>query len=428
MHLKKELERRWFIKQFSDEKVFDLYNKWGESLYFGIDPTADSLHVGHFTIFMNALNYMLKWNKLIVIVGGATWMIWDPSGKESDRDFLDEKTLQHNVKSIKKQVNKIISNLEKLTGESLDIEVINNYDFYKDMSIIEFLRKAGKNITVNKMLSRDNIKHRIQDDDKSISYTEFSYMLLQWYDFYKLFKDKNVKLQMSGSDQWWNAVTGIELIRKLTGESSYAVTAPLVTTSNGKKFGKSEWNAVWIDEDKNSPYFVYQYFMNTTDQDVEKYLKAFTLLDFDEIEQIVTKHQKNPSQRYWQEKLAEQITTILFGKQKAKQAKDITNILFGDQESISQKLKDMDRSTIKALYNEVWWHKLKKESEWLLNILNQVWLAESNSQARRDIKSWAIYINGEQIKDWRYDIQDKDFINNACLIQRWKKKFKVLIK
>ncbi len=215
MNLKQELEQRWFVYQLTDEKLFDIYDKWNETLYFGMDPTADSLHLWNLVNFMSAINFMKRWNKLILIVWWATGMIWDPGWKDAERNFLDEETLNKNVESIKKQVTNITNHLSELSGYKFDFEVINNYDFYKNMSILEFLRNAGKHITINQMMNKETVKKRIEDPDKSISFTEFSYMLLQWYDFYKLFSEKWVKLQISWSDQWGNCVTGIEIIKKI---------------------------------------------------------------------------------------------------------------------------------------------------------------------------------------------------------------------
>lgn len=224
MQLRDELEARGFLYQFTDEKLFEVYNNGGQTFYFGCDPTADSLHLGNFVVFMNAVNYMKRGNKLIMIVGGATGMIGDPGGRESERTFLDEETLAKNVDAITKQVGGILSHLTKLSGATFDFEVINNVDFYGDMSYLKFLREVGKYMTINQMMNKETVKKRIEDPDQFISYTEFSYMLLQGYDFVRLFQDKHCRLQISGSDQWGNIVTGVELIKKKLDQEAYGMT------------------------------------------------------------------------------------------------------------------------------------------------------------------------------------------------------------
>ena len=235
LSLKQELESRWLLKQYTDEKLFELYDQWGQKFYFGMDPTADSLHLGNFVNFMNAVHLMRKWNTCIPLIWWATGMIGDPGGKDSERSFLDEDTLAHNVTSIQNQINTLITNIKSVLWEDLPTQpVVNNKDFYDGMWFIDFLREAGKYITVNSMLTKETVRKRIEDPDKSISYTEFSYMLIQGYDFYKLYADQWVKLQIAGSDQWGNVTTGIEIIRKKTdGWEAYAFTCPLVLDSNG---------------------------------------------------------------------------------------------------------------------------------------------------------------------------------------------------
>lgn len=425
MHLKDILEKKWLLYQYSNEKVFDIYDKWWQTLYFGVDPTADSMHIWHFTVFMNALNYMLKWNKLILIVGGATGMIWDPSGKDSERNFLDKKQLDKNVDSLSRQMSNIISNLEKLTWKKLDFEIINNHDFYENMTFLDFLRDAGKYITVNNMMNKETVKPRIEDPEKSISYTEFSYMLIQAYDFVKLYKEKDCKLQICGSDQWGNWVTGIELIRKILDKESYVVSAPLILDSSGKKFGKSEWNAIWLDENKSSPYFVYQYFMNCTDEDVERFLKIYTILDFEEIDKIVDTHKQAPENRYWQAMLAKNVVRTVFWEKQSIQAEKISEVMFGKKDK-KEIIKSMDEEEIKALKNEIW------GIDWKWNIkiteaLSQSWLTASNSEAKKMIKSGAVYLNEEKVEDIEKEITDDDLINwKIALLRKGKKNYKII--
>ncbi|UFX82884.1 tyrosine--tRNA ligase [Candidatus Absconditicoccus praedator] len=425
MHLKDILEKKGLLYQYSNEKVFDIYDKGGQTLYFGVDPTADSMHIGHFTVFMNALNYMLKGNKLILIVGGATGMIGDPSGKDSERNFLDKKQLDKNVDSLSRQMSNIISNLEKLTGKKLDFEIINNHDFYENMTFLDFLRDAGKYITVNNMMNKETVKPRIEDPEKSISYTEFSYMLIQAYDFVKLYKEKDCKLQICGSDQWGNGVTGIELIRKILDKESYVVSAPLILDSSGKKFGKSEGNAIWLDENKSSPYFVYQYFMNCTDEDVERFLKIYTILDFEEIDKIVDTHKQAPENRYGQAMLAKNVVRTVFGEKQSIQAEKISEVMFGKKDK-KEIIKSMDEEEIKALKNEIggidWKGNIK-----ITEALSQSGLTASNSEAKKMIKSGAVYLNEEKVEDIEKEITDDDLINGKiALLRKGKKNYKII--
>lgn len=424
MHLKQELEDRWFLYQVTDESVFDLFEKGGQSFYFGCDPTADSLHLGNFVVFMQAVNYMKKGNKLYLIIGWATGMIGDPGGKESERSFLDEDALQHNVDSITTQVTTVLRNLKELSWHNFDFEVINNDQFYTDMSYTRFLRDVGKYITVNSMMNKETVKKRIQDPDQSISYTEFSYMLMQAYDYLKLYEDHNVSLQISGSDQRWNIVTGVELIRKKLDTQVYGATGPLVLDSTGKKFGKSEGNAIWLDPSKSTPFSVYQYFMNTTDEDVERYLKLFTLLDFTSITDISKKHTKDPAARYGQQELAKYVVTTIFGAQAAQQAITITQLLFVAEDKLWA-IKTLDVHTIDALIAATEGIAVSGEQR-ILDLCTQSWLTESNGEAKKQIQAWAIYVNEIKVEDMQQVFSAKDVINGLLLLRKGKKTYKAI--
>lgn len=424
MHLKQELENRWFLYQVTDENVFNLFEKGGQSFYFGCDPTADSLHLGNFVVFMQAVNYMKKWNKLYLIIGGATGMIWDPGGKDSERSFLDEETLRHNVNSITTQVTTVLKNLKELSWYEFDFEVINNEQFYTDMSYTRFLRDVGKYITVNSMMNKETVKKRIQDPDQSISYTEFSYMLMQAYDYLRLYEDNNVSLQISGSDQRWNIVTGVELIRKKLDKQVYGATGPLVLDSTGKKFGKSEGNAIWLDPNKSTPFAVYQYFMNTTDEDVERYLKLFTLLDFDTIATIGSNHSKDPAARYGQQELAKYVVTTIFGAQAAQQAIDITQLLFVTDDKLWV-IKTLDLATSDALLGATEGISVSGEQR-ILDLCTQSWLTESNGEAKKQIQAWAIYCNEIKVTDIQQTFTHKDAINGLLLLRKGKKTYKAI--
>lgn len=424
IHLKQELENRWFLYQVTDESVFDLFEKWWQAFYFGCDPTADSLHLGNFVVFMQAVNYMKKGNKLYLIIGWATGMIGDPGGKEGERSFLDEQTLQRNVDSITTQVTTVLKNLKDLSWYDFDFEVINNDQFYTDMSYTRFLRDIGKYITVNSMMNKETVKKRIQDPDQSISYTEFSYMLMQAYDYLKLYEDHNVTLQISGSDQRWNIVTGVELIRKKLDKQVYGATWPLVLDSTGKKFGKSEGNAIWLDPTKSTPFSVYQYFMNTTDEDVQRYLKLFTLLDFATIADIGKKHAADPAARYGQQELAKYVVTTIFGTQAAQQAIDITTLLFVTEDKLSS-IKTLDAATIDALVAATGWITVAWEQR-IVDLCTQSWLTESNGEAKKQIQAGAIYCNEEKVNDMQKLITTKDAVNWLLLLRKGKKTYKVI--
>lgn len=422
MNLRQELEARGLLYQMTDEKFFDLYEKWGEKFYCGYDPTADSLHLGHFLTFMAAVNFMKRGNTFVMLIGGATGMIGDPTGKSEARAFLGLDELRHNQEAITKQVGQILENLKKLTGKDFQFEVVNNYDFYKDFTVFDWYRTVGKYITINTMLSKESVKKRMENPESWITYTEFSYMLLQWNDFVHLYENNGVKLQIWWSDQRGNMVTGTEMLRKKTeGEAeSYVMTIPLMMDSSGKKFGKSEGNAIWLDQTKNSPYFVYQYFINTADADVEKYLRAFTLLDIPEIETIVAQHQKQPELRYGQKQLANYIIQTLFGKEAADQAEKISEFLFGNSDKLAL-LKTMSETELQALKREIGWTKIEGNEIRILELLVQSSLVESNWEAKKLIQQGAISVNEVKITDIATTFSSAESQNGLLLIKKGKK-------
>jgi len=427
MYLKEELEKRGFVNQFTNDKLFDIYDKGGQSFYCGYDPSADSLTIGNFITIMTAVRFMEKWNTFYLVVGGATGMIWDPGGKDSERNFLDEKTLRYNQLSITAQVHGILANLEKISGKKLKFKVVNNYDFFKDLNVLEFLREVWKYITVNNMITKETVKKRIDDPSKSISYTEFSYTLMQGYDFYRLCKDENVLLQIAWSDQRWNITTWTELIRKKLDKEVFGFTVPLILDATGKKFWKSEWNAIWLDPKKNSPYYVYQYFMNTNDDDVERFLKLCTLLDFDKIEEIVQKHKELPELRYGQQQLSAYITETIFGLTASEQAQKISEVLFGKKDKLDV-LSSMDDKDMDALMEELGWISIKEEDlpMKILDICTQTEICKSNGEAKKLIQSGAIYVNEKKIEDIQKVFKISDFVNWFLLLRKWKKWFKLV--
>lgn len=426
MNLREDLETRGFLNQFTDEKLFDLYTKWGQSFYIGFDPSADSLQLGNMCGIMAAVNLMKYGNKCYFLVGWATGMIGDPSGKDAERSFLTEEKLRSNEANIHNQLKTFLARLHDEFGINFEFDMVNNYDFYKDMNYLQFLGEVGKYITVNYMSAKDSVKKRLIDPDKSISYAEFSYMLIQGYDFCKLYQDKWVLLQLGGSDQRGNVTTGIEITRKKLDAEVYGLTIPLITDSTGKKFGKSEGNAIWLNPEKNSPYFVYQYFMNTTDQDIEKYLKVLTLLDFDTISEIVIKHQENLGARYGQKRLAAEVVAVIFGKDAVSQAEKISEILFGSQDKM-EVITSMTSDDIDALIQEVGSIKAPEELK-VLDLFTQSGLTWSNGEAKKMMQQGSLYVNETKAEDMQKTYAESDFVNGILLLRKGKKNFKIVKK
>ncbi len=425
MSLQQELQERWYLYQFSSATIFEKLEKGGVSFYCGFDPTADSLHMGNFIGFMTAVQLMLRGNTYYALVGGATGMIGDPGWKDAERNFLSEEILAKNEQAIKKQFQTIIARLEEQTWKKLDFKTVNNKDFYEGVSYLDFLREVGKYHTVNQMISKDTVKKRIEDPTKSISYTEFSYMLLQWFDYYILNRDFWVELQVGGQDQWWNLVTGIELIRKKTNNETYTFTWPLITDATGKKFGKSEGNALFLDEKKTTPYALYQYFMNTHDDDLDRYLKLLTLLELSEIHSVLKAHLLAPEKRLGQKRLAYEVVNIIHGREAAILSEKISEFLFGDIERI-ELLRNFSSREFELFFTSI--GGLEYTQQNLFELFVQSWLEVSNSTARQTLQSGAMFVNEEKIEDPKYDIST-NFINNTfLLLRKGKKNYKIVKK
>lgn len=425
MTLRNELETRWFLYQVTSDEIFKKLESGNVPFYCWFDPTASSLHLWNFIGFMAAVHLMLAWNKYYALIGWATGMIGDPGWKDAERSFLSEEKLRENEKAIGLQIKNILTGLEKTTGKNLSFELVNNYDFYTWMSFLDFLREVGKYHTVNQMMSKDTVKKRITDPDKSISYTEFSYMLLQGYDFYKLFRDNGVILELGGQDQWGNLVTGVELVRKKAEKEVFAFTWPLITDASGKKFGKSEGNALFLDKTLTSPYKIYQYFMNSEDKDIERYLKLLTLLSLKEIQGITENHSKNPEKREGQKRLAYEVVKIIHSEQDAKISEEITEFLFWDSDKIAS-LKNLKKDTLDVFMSEIGGVEFNGDS--LLDLLVQSWLATSNSDARKNI-AWGGYsLNEEKITDTNLDFSGMWINGNLLLLRKGKKNFKIIKK
>ncbi len=425
MQLQQYLQERGYLYQCSNDDIFEKLEQGTEKFYVGFDPTADSLHMGNFIGFMTAVQLMLAGNKYYALVGGATWMVWDPGWKDSERTFLDEETLSNNVAAIWNQFNSILKRLSENTGKKLDFEIVNNLDFYQGVSYLDFLREVWKFHTVNQMMSKDTVKTRIEDPSKSISYTEFSYMLLQGFDYYYLHKNMGVNLQMGGQDQWGNLVTGIELIRKKTEDETYCFTWPLITDASGKKFWKSEGNALFLDRNKTTPYAIFQYFMNSEDADIERYLKLLTLLELEEIADIIKEHNESPEKRIGQKRLAFEVVNIIHGEQDAKFSANVTEFLFGSEDKL-ELLKSLSDSEFDMFFTEIWWMQYAGQN--LFGLFIDTDLEKSGSSARQTLLWGGMFINEVKIEDGHYDFSG-DFIDDRfLLIRKGKKNYRIIKK
>lgn len=423
--LKQELADRWLLYQFTSDELFKKFDAWEGSFYCGFDPTADSLHLWNFIWFMVWVHLMRRGNKYFALTWWATGMIWDPGWKDSERNFLSPEALDNNQKKISIQISSILTNLKNFTWNEFKYDFVNNKDFYVGMWYLDFLREVGKFITINVMMSKDTVKKRIEDPDKSISYTEFSYMLLQWYDYCKLFKDSWVTLQIWGQDQWWNLVTWTELIRKKYESEAYALTWPLITDSTWKKFGKSEWNAMFLDKTKTTPYFIYQYFMNTSDDDLAKYMKMLTLIETEEVDEIVANHMKKPEDRVGQKLLAFKVVEILHSTVEAKLSEKISDFMFGDNDKL-EILKSLNNDELDSFKFSMWWFNFSWEN--LFETIVVSGLESSNSNARNAIKAWSIFINEEKVTDFNLDLNNCFINDKFILLRKGKKSFRLIKK
>ncbi len=425
MNLREEREQRGLVNQFSDEKLFDLYSKGWEKFYIWFDPSADSLQIGNMFAVMAAIHLMKYGNKCYFLVGGATGMIWDPSGRSDERNFLTEEKLRHNEQCIYNQLETFLENIKKNYDIDFDYEMVDNYDFFKGMDYLSFLREVGKYITVNYMIAKESIKKRIEDPDQSITYAEMSYMLIQWFDFFTLFTKHGVKLQLWWSDQRWNVTTGMELIRKKVDQETFCMTIPIITDASGAKYGKSAGNAVRVDKTKNSPYFVYQFFMNAEDSLIGKLLKVFSLKSLEEIDKIVTKHNEQPELRYGQKELASWVVEVLFWKDAVKQAEKISKVLFS-WEDIMEIIQWFTQDDIEALAQETGSIFIDEKEIKILDMFTHSGLTSSNGDAKKMISSGSLFINEIKVEDPQMIVSKKDFINGILLLRKWKKQYKII--
>jgi len=397
--------------------------------YVGIDPTADSLHIGHLVGVMMLRHFQNCGHKPYALVGGATGMIGDPSGKSAERNLLTEEVLAHNIKGIQKQLAKFLDFESEAPNRA---ELVNNYDWMKEFSFLSFIRDIGKHITVNYMMAKDSVKKRFDPNENTdgMSFTEFSYQLLQGYDFLHLYRQKGLTLQMGGSDQWGNITTGTELIRRIAGGKAYALTCPLITKADGTKFGKSEGGNVWLDAEKTSPYKFYQYWINVSDEDAQRYIKIFTMLSREEIEQLISEHQAAPHLRVLQNKLAEELTVLVHGREELQKAQKASQILFGN--STSDDLRQLDAKTFLEVFDgvpqaEVTRAEIAAGLDMIAALSAKTGFIASNSEARRALKEKSIAVNKEKVEE-SYIIAEKDIIDDKfVLLQRGKKNYFVIV-
>ncbi len=394
--------------------------------YVGIDPTADSLHIGHLVSVMALMHFQRCGHKPIALVGGATGMIGDPSGKSQERNLLDENTLRHYQDCIKKQLSKFIDFNSEAPNRA---EMVNNYDWMKNYSFLEFIRDIGKHITVNYMMAKDSVKKRLTGEAKEgMSFTEFTYQLVQGADFLHLFKSHNCKLQMGGSDQWGNITTGTELIRRKTGGEAFALTWPLITKADGGKFGKTESGNVWLDPEKTSPYAFYQFWLNCTDEDSEKYIKIFTVLEREEIETLSAKHKAEPHLRALQKRLAEEVTVMVHGRKEYEAAVEASQILFGN--ATSDALKKLDEKMFLAVFDGVPMFDIAA-TDLPQNILEllavKTHIFPSKGECRKMIQGGGVSMNKEKIDDADMIVANELLINGKyLLIQKGKKNYFII--
>ena len=386
------------------------------SAYIGFDPTADSLHIGNLVPIMLLAHFQRCGHKPFALVGGATGMIGDPSGKSNERNLLDEKTLRHNQDAIKNQLSHFLDFEARVENNAV---LVNNYDWMKNFSFLEFIRDVGKHITVNYMMAKDSVKNRISSDSsEGMSFTEFTYQLVQGYDFLHLFKENDCSIQMGGSDQWGNITTGTELIRRIGNGKGFAITCPLITKSDGSKFGKSEGGNVWLDAKRTSSYKFYQYWLNSSDDDAEKYIKIFTFLSENEISTLIKEHQEMPHLRMLQKRLAKEVTTITHSAEDFETAEKASNILFS--KTFKEDIKTLDESTFLDVFEGVPQAELSKAElseglDMIAVLAAKTNFLASNGEARRALKENSVAVNKEKVKE-DYKLTSNDLINDAYVI------------
>jgi tyrosyl-tRNA synthetase len=406
-------------------KTEDYLNNNKVSGYIGFDPTSDSLHIGSLVQIMTLVHFQRHGHKPYVLLGGATGMVGDPSGKSKERNLLDTKELDKNINSIKKQLSRFL----KFDSSENEAVIVNNKDWFENFNFLDFIRDVGKHITVNYMMSKDSVKKRLET---GISFTEFTYQLVQGYDFYWLYKNHNCLVQLGGSDQWGNIVTGTELIRRMDGGSAYAITTPLVQKADGTKFGKTESGNIWLDPVKTSPYKFYQYWINSSDIDAQNYIKIFTLHDKNKIEDLIAQHKENPGLRLLQNELGKYITSMIHGEEQYLMAKEASSILFMKGDEAVSALKSLSTDLFLDIFEGVPKTEISKED--IFNgipiidaLVEKSGFLKSNGEARRAINENSISLNKSKVK-LDTIINTKDLIDGKyLLLQRGKKNYFVIL-
>lgn len=421
-----ELKWRGMLQDMTPDLEEHL-SKGMASAYLGFDPTADSLHIGHLVGVMTLLHFQRSGHQPVALVGGATGMIGDPSFKSAERNLLDKATLDHNVACIQKQLSKF---LDFSGNQPNKAALVNNYDWMSQFSFLEFIRDVGKHITVNYMMSKDSVKRRLEDGN-GLSFTEFSYQLIQGYDFYHLWKNENCSIQLGGSDQWGNIVTGTELIRRMGGGSAFALTVPLITKADGTKFGKTEGGSVWLDPEKTSPYAFYQFWLNVSDEDASKYIRIFTVLDQNTIESLEKEHAEAPHLRLLQKEIAKEVTCMVHSKEEYEMAVKASEILFG--KSSTEDLASLDERTFLAVFEGVPQVQLSQAIYSNLdNVLDLVSektdfkLFPSKGEARKMILGGGVSINKEKVEDPQGPVSYTLLQGKYLLVQKGKKNYVIV--
>lgn len=421
-----ELKWRGMIHDVMPETEEHLMEQM-RSAYVGFDPTADSLHIGNLVPIMLLSFYQRCGHKPVALVGGATGMIGDPSMKSNERNLLDEVTLAKNQAGVRNQLSQFLDFSSNIENSAV---LVNNYDWMKEFSFLDFIRNVGKHMTVNYMMAKDSVKSRLTGESaEGLSFTEFSYQLIQGYDFLHLYRNLNCTLQMGGSDQWGNITTGTELIRRVDGGKGYALTCPLITKSDGSKFGKSEGGNIWLDANRTSPYKFYQYWLNSSDDDAEKYIKIFTFLEKEVIENLITEHKEAPHLRLLQKRLAQEVTTTVHGNFEFEKAVKASEILFGN--STSEELKSLDEKTFLDVFDGVPQAEISKEElrsgiDIIAGLGEKTGFLKSNGEARRALKENSISVNKEKVSE-DFKLTEGDLIKDQfILLQRGKRNYFIL--
>lgn len=388
--------------------------------YVGFDPTADSLHIGSLVPILLLVHLQKAGHKPIALVGGATGMVGDPSGKNEERNLLNEETLRHNEEGVKKQLMQF---LDFDTSKPNCAEMVNNYDWFKEMSFLSFIRDVGKHITVNYMTSKDSVKKRLEGET-GMSFTEFTYQLVQGYDFYWLYNNKKVKLQMGGSDQWGNIVTGTELIRKKDSGDAFAFTCPLITKADGGKFGKTEKGNIWLDPEKTSPYQFYQFWLNASDDDAEKWIKIFTFLDKTTVDSLIVEHKKDGAKRILQKKLAEEVTKFVHGENELKKAVETTGKLFANQHAAAEDLTIEELEGMEGIVKIDFAKDKISSGIDVVTFLAETKIFPSKGEARKTVQGGGISINRKKIDNFQLSIENSLLLHNKyILVQKGKKNY-----